>query len=108
MQTDSWPNDADGDVFQRLDSNGFDFSKTCIIDFNIDFAHWPPSEQAIKAIKRVFPEATMHEDKEEGSGYILFQVNGLLTYECVMETQARTSAIAAEHGGKCDSWGVLH
>jgi len=108
MPTDRWPNDADGDVFRRLNSKGFDFSKTYILDFNIDFDHWPPSERAIQAVQAVFPGAKLHEDEEDGSGYVLFQINGLLTYECVMETQARASALVADYGGKCDSWGVLH
>jgi hypothetical protein len=108
MAANNWPNDADGDVFRRMDSKGFDFSKACTIDFNIDFDHWPPSEQAIKTIQEAFPGAVVHEDKEECGGYVLFQITTLLTYDFVMETQDRASRLMAGHGGKCDSWGVLH
>ncbi len=106
MPTHKWPDDADGDVFRRLDSSGFDFSKPYTIDFNIDFDHWPPSEQAIKTIQEAFPGALVHEDNQSG-GYVLFQTTTLLTYEWVIKTQAGASTLVADHGGKCDSWGVL-
>lgn len=106
MQNDSWPNDADGDVFRRLSSSGVDFSQSFTIDFNIDFDRWPPPERAIEAIKGVFPVATLHE--VDGGGYVLFRIQSLLTYELVMETQAHASALVANDGGRCESWGVMH
>jgi hypothetical protein len=108
MQTNNWPNDADGDVLRRLSAKGFDFSKSYIIDFNVDFDQWPPSEKAVNAIKDAFPEVKVHDDDENGGGYMLFKLNCLLTYELVMETQAKATALVAEYGGRCESWGILH
>ena len=33
----TWPSDADGDVLRRLEQSGFHFSKSTLIDFNVDF-----------------------------------------------------------------------
>jgi len=30
-----WPDDADGDVFRRMQKSGFDFDKAVDIDFNV-------------------------------------------------------------------------
>lgn len=108
MEINNWPNDADGDVLRRLYAKGFDFSKSYIIDFNVDFNQWPPPEKAISAIKGNFQGATVHDDPENGGGYILFKISCMLTYELVMETQAKATALVAEYGGRCESWGVLH
>lgn len=107
MQTVNWPDDADGDVLRRLESEGFDFSRSYEVDFNIDFLQWPPPQRAIDAIKNVFPALSLHED-EDGGGYILIKVNSVLSYKWVVETQAMASALVADAGGKCDSWGILH
>jgi len=45
-----WPNDADDDVFRRLQENGFDFGNEYTIDFNIDFDRWSPKAETIKAL----------------------------------------------------------
>ena len=106
MQTPIWPSDADGDVFRRLASRGFDFSKVYSIDFNIDFDQWPPSAVAMEAIRQTFPEAKVYD--EEGDGYILFKVSSLLTYEVVVQTQIEATNVASPFGGRCESWGVLN
>lgn len=36
----NWPNDADGGVLRRLQADGFDFSRPCVIDCNVDFEQW--------------------------------------------------------------------
>jgi hypothetical protein len=43
-----WPNDADGDVLRRLKENGFEFDKEVEIDFNIDFNHWPLTDEEVE------------------------------------------------------------
>jgi hypothetical protein len=47
-----WPDDADGDVFRRLHTAGFDFSQSRSIDYNVDFKTWPPSEAALDLLVR--------------------------------------------------------
>lgn len=107
MQTQIWPNDVDGDVFRRLESRGFDFSKVYWIDFNVEFDRRPPSTEAIEAIWQAFPGAKVcGEDGDEG--YVLFKVSSLLTYDLVIETQVEATRIARPFGGRCESWGVEH
>ena len=47
----NWPNDADGDVFRRLEEKNFDFDSTVQVDFNIDFDHWPLSKEEQEFVK---------------------------------------------------------
>lgn len=104
----NWPDDADGDVFRRLQSRGFDFSKRYAIDFQVEFDHWPPDERALSAVRELFPGAVALEPEDGDEGYVQFQVYDYLTYEAVIAIQAKVSKVLAEFGGQCNSWGVLH
>jgi hypothetical protein len=104
----TWPENADGDVFRKLSSSGFDFTKLYTIDFNIDFDQWPPAAETIQIIQKTFPGAKVYEDDDANGGYILFKLQAKLTYELVMDTQAKASVLVAPFGGRCESWGVLH
>jgi len=109
----NWPNDADGDVFRRLQSTGFDFYKEVYIDFNIDFDHWPLLPEEVKKINSLYPGCKYYEPKEEGIksanqiGYAQFQVLTKLTYALVMEMQIKVTKEMKGFGGYCESWGVL-
>ncbi len=76
----SWPNDADGDVLRRLESDGFDFTKEHSIDFNIDFNVWPLSDDTIRAIENKFPGCEFIDPDEEDikngdvTGYVQFRI----------------------------------
>jgi hypothetical protein len=103
-----WPHDADGDVFRRLESQNFDFSKSWTIDFNIDFASWPPAQEALKKIRTSFSAVAVHEPDDEDPGYVLVQVVDHLTYDLVIRMQRELTELASEYGGVCESWGLLH
>lgn len=103
----SWPNDADGDVFRRLESDGFDFTKSYMVDFNVDFDNWPPTQEAIDRLKSLVGEFQIFEPNEEFDGYLLFQVLMKLNYEKVSLIQQKVSEAMAPFGGVCESWGVL-
>ena len=103
----TWPEDADGDVLRRIDERGFDFSKPHTIDFNIDFADWPPATEAIAIVRRRYPEAVVYEPQDGYPGYILFQVCDLVSYELVIRIQREVSALVAPFDGCCESWGVM-
>ncbi|GAB3381855.1 hypothetical protein GCM10027432_09760 [Lysobacter fragariae] len=104
----SWPDDADGDVFRRLEADGFDFSKSYAIDYNVDFETWPPAPAALEILRSQYNNVEVFEPDEDGDGYVLFQITGLVTYEGVTSVQRRTSSTMQPYGGICDSWGVLH
>ncbi|MFT3808001.1 ribonuclease E inhibitor RraB [Arenimonas sp.] len=104
----SWPDDADGDVFRRLEANGFDFSKPYAVDYNVDFESWPPASAALEVLRSQYGSIEVFEPDEDGDGYVLFQVVGPITYEGVTSVQRRTSSTMQPFGGICESWGVMH
>ena len=103
-----WPDNADGDVFRRLESQGFDFSMACWVDFNIDFDVWPPQEGVVEQIKHHFPDAVVTVEEDDEEGCLLIRLFDTLTYEFVLRVQDELSKIAAPFSGRCESWGVLH
>ena len=109
----SWPKDADGDVFRRLEDNGFDFEREYEIDFNIDFNSWPLANETVDFISGLYPSAKViepdEEDIENGEtiGYIQFQVVSKLTYDLVMSIQKEVTEKVKKYGGWCESWGVM-
>jgi len=104
----SFPNDVDGDVLQRLDDSGFDFSKTWEIDFNVDFNSWPPSQEALNILEKEYGAIEVFEPEEESDGYVLFNIKSIVSYDLIMDTQRKASSLVSTFGGVCESWGVLH
>ena len=107
MTFENFPRDVDGDVLRRMLANGFDFLIPARVDFNIDFAGWPPSQELLIELKKRFAEVTIHEPGEYG-GYISLVVTALVTYELVTSIQRSVSSLGAPFGGVCESWGVMH
>ena len=103
-----WPNNADGDVFRRLETNGFDFSKSYAVDFTVDFEKWPPAKAALDLLTSKYGDLDLYEPDEEGDGYVLFQVVSPVTYEGIMSVQRNASIAMKPFGGICESWGVAH
>jgi hypothetical protein len=103
----NWPDDADGDVLRRLAVQGFDFAKSHVLDFNIDFANWPPPLDALSSLARTYPDAQLCEPSDKIPGYVLVRVTAILSYDVVIRIQAEISAAMAPFGGQCDSWGIL-
>ena len=104
----NWPSDADGDVLRSIAAAGFDFSKPCLVDFNVDFEQWPPPAEALRLLSLEYPSAISYEPEGDGAGYVLIQVYALLTYDLVIRTQTYVSELMAPFKGECISWGVLH
>jgi len=102
----TWPKNVDGDVFRRLEANNFDFMKKYTIDFNVDFETWPPSEEAIQLLKALYPDLKVIDRESNNRGYIEVHVFDHLTYELVMEVQAKLSSLMNSSKGWCNSWGV--
>ena len=105
--TEDWPVGADGDVFRRLANRQFDFSSEHVIDFNVDFSDWPPPQAALTWLADMYPEIVLFEPDAESGGYVQVQLTSKLAYELVITTQQCISDAMAEHGGICESWGVL-
>lgn len=109
----NWPNDADGDVLRGMEESGFNFENEVIIDFNIDFDHWPLSSQEQELVLNHYPNSEIidptPEDIEEGieTGYVQFQVKDKLTYDLVIKVQATVTEQMKNIGGWCESWGGI-
>jgi len=112
---DSWPDDVDGDVFQSLSENDFDFNREYLIDINLDFDHWPLKEAELLFVKNLYPGVQIvnpepGEDIGNGVdiGFLQFQVKSKLSYEYITTLQAKITKNISSIGGWCNSWGVLH
>ena len=105
--TATWPEDADGDVFRRLVENSFDFTKSHVVDYNVDFQSWPPLQVALTKLESAVGSIVLHPPGDDLGGYVSFTVSGPLTYEGVISTQRRVSALMEPFGGICESWGVV-
>jgi hypothetical protein len=101
-----WPNDVDGDVFRRLATEGFNFSQPTLIDFNVSFQTWPPSQHAVNCLARDYPSVMVYEPEDDRDGYLQFQVYALVSYEFVTNIQIAVTEMMAPFRGECSSWGV--
>ena len=111
----SWPNDVNGDVFRSLEKHGFDFEKEHLVDINLDFDHWPLTEDELSYVKSLYPtiEIILPDEGEDigngvDVGFLQFQVKTKLTYEYIVITQEEITGKISKIGGWCNSWGVLH
>ncbi len=103
----TWPKDADGDVFRSLQKSGFDLEqKKYPIDFNVDFKQWPPSNQAMEALRSRYSAVKLYPPEGEGIGYALVTIEHTLNYEFVVATLKELDLFMRPYGGVCDSWGV--
>lgn len=109
----NWPQNEDGDVFRRLQEDGFDFSKEVEIEFNISFDTWPIPEETNQYLKKRFPDGVLiHPDEDDfaqgiDKGYFSFVVKDKLSYELVMDIQKKVTEEMKPLGGQCNEWGVL-
>jgi hypothetical protein len=90
-----------------MQASGFDFTKVCDIDFNIDLQDWPPPDALVAEIESRYGAVTRHPPGLESGGYLSIVEQSILTYRLVMQTQAELTALASPHAGICQSWGVL-
>ena len=104
----TWPKDADGDVFRSLEEDGFDFTKDCVVDFNVDFESWPPSTEAITLLNEKYNNVEIIEPDGEFEGYIEIQIPASLSYEFVIRTQKEITNLMKNYGAKCESWEVMN
>jgi len=101
------PDDADGDVIRRLESQDVDLTQSYWIDFNVDFDSWPPSSDALALLREAYPTSKVEVWDDEDLHSVNVQLFGHVTYEFVIRIQAEISTLVGPFGGKCESWGVL-
>jgi hypothetical protein len=103
----AFPDDADGDALRRLGENGFDFSRKILIDFNVDFEAWPPSNKAVAILASEYPSTRVYEPDGADEGYVHFQVYAQVTYDLVTMVQRHVTKLMMPFRGECNSWGVM-
>jgi hypothetical protein len=101
------PPDVDREALEKLRENGFDFSKSRLIDFTVDFKSWPPQRGALKLLRHDYPSVAFCTVEEDQAGYLEFQVYALLSYELVTNIQRYVTELMAPYHGVCASWSVL-
>jgi hypothetical protein len=101
-----WPATVDGDVFRRLQSHGFDFTEPHNIDFQIDFAVWPPLDEAVAALECDYT-VERYEPETDSRGFLQVTIFALLTYDFVIGVQENLTRKLSPFGGVCECWGAL-
>lgn len=103
----TWPNDSDADVLRRLEQHGIDFSSEHVIDFDVDFEEWPPSDLALRELERRYPGARVIPPDNEGAGYVVVQLKAIITHDFVIQVQNNITDAMKRYNGYCNSWGIL-
>ena len=101
------PPDVDREALEKLRENGFDFSKSRLIDFTVDFKSWPPHRGAMRLLRHDYPSVALCTIEEGQAGYLEFQVYALLSYELVTNTRRYVTELMAPYRGVCSSWSVV-
>jgi Regulator of ribonuclease activity B len=101
------PPDVDREALEKLRENGFDFSKSRLIDFTVDFKSWPPHHGAMRLLQQDYPSVAFCTIEESQAGYLEFQVYALVSYELVTNTQRYVTELMAPYHGACSSWSVV-
>lgn len=107
-----YPTDANGDVFRRLESHGFDFKSPHDVEF---FAVFPDEEAADKVAKQYVADhhageklANVETKPARDGGMELVVVKSMLvTYENVSGFEDKLANRVAAAGGRLDGWGVM-
>ena len=101
------PLDVDREALEKLRENGFDFSKSRLIDFTVDFTSWPPHRRAMRLLQQDYPSVAFCTIEEGEAGYLEFQVYALLSYKLVTNTRRYVTELMAPYSGVCSSWSVV-
>lgn len=105
-----WPKNKDSDLLKRLASDGINLTQPHMVEFNIDFDHWPPSDEVFSLLKTKYTNVKLFEpgsNDELQEGYISVRVRSSISYEFVTNMQRELTEAVAAHGGYCNSWAVL-
>jgi Regulator of ribonuclease activity B len=107
-----YPEDANGDVFRRMEEHSFDFSIEHIVDFHAVFA----SEGEADQIALMFVADHDAGDKyvnietkpyDEGGMELTLSKNMLVTYKAIYQLEKLLSERVSSVEGYLDGWGVL-
>lgn len=108
----TYPDNENGDVFRRMESHGFDFSKEHVVDFHAVMA----TEEAADKVARMFladhkagRKLENIETKPHAVGGMRLDLSKkmMVTYEAVTEFEALLEERVSQFEGYLDGWGVM-
>lgn len=108
----TYPDDANGDVFRRLESHGFDFSSEHVLDFHAVFATEAMADQIAQMYltdHKACGNFTNIETKPftQGGMELILSKRMLVSYEAVTAFESTLAERVALVDGYLDGWGVL-
>ena len=103
-----FPGDAHGDALRRIYADeDFNPENEYLIDFNVDFNSWPPSNEAIKILEAKYGKVDYYEDDDGKDGYLNVQINGLVSYDFIISKMDEISEMIENEDGYSNCWGVM-
>jgi len=108
-----FPNDANGDVFRRLQSSDFDFTAEYVVDFYSVLA----TEEGADSVAKMFladhkagRKLANIETKPHDEGGMCLELSRkmVVSYEAIVEFESLLSQRVDQFGGYLDGWGVMH
>jgi hypothetical protein len=108
----TYPDDENGDVFRRMASHGFDFSKEHVVDFHAVMA----TEEEANKVARMFLADHNAGQKLENIETKPHEVGGMrldlakkmiVTYKSVTEFESLLAERVSQFEGYLDGWGVM-
>jgi hypothetical protein len=108
----TYPDDANGDVFRRMESSGFDFTTPHVVDFHAVFATEAMADQIARmylADHKAGEKLTNIETKPfpQGGMELTLSKRMLVSYEAVTAFESTLAERVALVDGYLDGWGVL-
>ncbi|EKE84823.1 ribonuclease E inhibitor RraB [Idiomarina xiamenensis] len=97
----------DSRVLAQLAAEGFDFDKSSIIEFTVEFERWPPQNEAMRLLQQDYPDVQLYPPCDDDAGYVVVRIQQPLSYALVSDTQRQLTRLMAPYGGLCDAWGVV-
>jgi len=107
-----YPNDANGDVFRRLEAHGFDFGKPHSVEFHAVL----PNEEAADRVAETYVADHQAGEKFDNietkpgrtGGMALTVVKPMhVTYDNVSQFESKFRERVSKQGGHLDGWGVM-
>jgi hypothetical protein len=107
-----YPNDANGDVFRRMEDHGFDFTVEHAVDFHAVFATEAEADQIARmylADHNAGNKLTNIETKpsDKGGMELTLSKRMLVNYEAVSAFESTLAERVSQVDGYLDGWGVL-
>ena len=100
----AFPDDADGDVLQKLVDDGLDLSKSRTVEFTITVPDLLTAKSLLELIAASGYIPHLYVDDEDGSVSLYCAKDMILTYEAVIEKQDQLNALCKPVGAECDGW----